>query len=85
MSDKTNAVWVGMGGEDERLTGGHLSPAYGRDYKNGKEAEAAFRDGKMFTLNTHTGSGYVNISNFRPGATVNIRFKRQTQVKVVKV
>jgi hypothetical protein len=69
----------------DKLTSGTLTPAYGRDYKNGKEAEADFRAGKDFVLNTYTGSGICGIADFQPGCTVTLRYKRLTQIKVIKV
>lgn len=65
-----------------------LTPAYGRDYKSKKEAIADFDANKDFVLQTFDGSGYINKSQILaefPGATVNIRYKRLTQIAVVKL
>ena len=61
-----------------------VSGAYGRDYTSGKAAEADFRAGKDFVLRSINGEGYVSVSDFAPGVTVNIRYRRDTQVKPVK-
>lgn len=86
MTDKANDVYRGMGGPDERLTSGTLTPAFGRDYKNGREAEAAFRAGKDFILNAYgLPEKPVNKDAFRPGARIMLRFNRLTKTKMVQV
>lgn len=62
-----------------------LTPAYGRDYKSGKEAEAAFRAGNDFVLASLGRSLPINIEQIKPGITVNLRYKKLTAVKPVKV
>jgi len=63
-----------------------LTPAYGRDYKSGKEAEAALRAGNDFVLVQRGGrSTLINVEQIKPGTTVNLRYKRLTAVKPVKV
>lgn len=65
-----------------------LTPAYGRDYTSGKAAQADFDADKDFILNDMS-SPYdgkpVNKSQIDKGTTVNLRYKRLTQIKVVKV
>lgn len=60
-----------------------LTPAYGRDYKSGKAAKEDFLSKKDFILQPQ--GQYVGIGDFAPGVTVNIRYKRMTQVIPVKV
>ena len=63
-----------------------VSPAYGRDYKSAKEAKAAWLEGKDFVHESamFTGGGtYVSVRDV-PNTTVEIRYKRMTQVCVVK-
>ena len=60
-----------------------LTPAYGRDYKSGKAAREDFLNKKDFILQPN--GQYVGIGDYAPGVTVNIRYKRMTQVAVVKV
>jgi hypothetical protein len=60
-------------------------PAYGRDYKTKKEVLADWEAGKDFIIQDMFRSGYVNKNDAPKGATVNIRYKRLTQVCPVKV
>ena len=62
-----------------------LTPAYGRDYKSKAAAIADFNGNKDFVLNTPWGTGLVSKIDFAPGVTVNIRYKKLTQVAVVRV
>lgn len=60
-------------------------PAYGRDYKTKKEVLAAWEAGKDFIVQDMFSSGYINKEDAdRQGITVNIRYKRLTQVCVIK-
>lgn len=68
-----------------KLRGGSLTPAYGRDYKSAKAATADFLAGKDFVHNDHTGSGYANIDDYEPGCTVRLRYNHIRDVTVVKV
>lgn len=64
-----------------------VSPSYGADYKSGKEVQAAWDAGKDFTIETmgpDTGR-QINKQDAKPGMTLNIRYKRLTQVKVIKI
>lgn len=64
-----------------------LIPAYGRDYKSGKDAQAAFDAGQDWVICNafHPDDGrYVSKSDLS-GVTVNLRYKKLTQIKVVKV
>lgn len=68
----------------QKLTGYRsLTPAFGRDYKSGKDAEADFRAGKDFILQPE--GQYCSIRDFAPGATANLRYKKQQSVKPVRV
>jgi hypothetical protein len=64
-----------------------LVPAYGRDYKSGKEVQADWDDNKDFQINDmsspHDGA-YINKQDATSGS-YNIRYKKLTQVKVIKV
>ena len=60
-------------------------PAYGRDYKSKKEVLADWNAGKDFLIQDMQHSGYVNKNDAPKGATINIRYKRMTQVCPVKV
>ena len=65
-----------------------ISPAYGKDYKNQKEAIAAFKDGKDFEMQSIASGfagSYCSKTDFSPGVTVNIRFKQMRNIAVVKV
>lgn len=63
-----------------------LVPAYGRDYKSGKEALADFDANKDFMLMSMYGSGLINREQIMPEEAcrwVQLRFKKQTGLKVV--
>lgn len=63
-----------------------VSPAYGRDYKNRKEAEQAFRSGVDFKLESMFHSGaYCSIRDFAPGTQVEVRYARMEKCAVVTV
>jgi len=65
-----------------------LTPSYDRDYKNGKEVQADWDAGKDFTINSfgHPDDGrQINKQDAeREGGTFNIRYKKLTQIKVIK-
>jgi len=65
-----------------------LVPSYGRDYKSGKEVQEAWDAGKDFTINSfgHPDDGrQINKQDAKPGQSYNIRYKKLTQIKVIKV
>ena len=63
-----------------------LTPAYGRDYASIKEAEASFKGGDDWCLNSLTlGNGYTSIRDFTPGVKVNLRFKNKTKLTTLTV
>lgn len=65
-----------------------VSPAYGRDYKSGKDAKADWESGKDFVVQSMFGGGtYINKEDAKAqGVTsVQIRFKRMANLTVVKV
>ena len=58
-----------------------LSPAYGQDYKSGKDARVAFLAGKDFVLEPR--SQVCSIRDFSPGAQAEIRFNKLQKLVVV--
>lgn len=62
-----------------------LIPAYGRDYKNKAEVIAAFETGKDFEGDFNLNFRLCNKADFKPGDTVNLRYKSQRSVAVYKV
>lgn len=66
-----------------------LIPAYGRDFKNGKEVQIAWDEGKDFQINdvSHKDDGrYINKADAeREGGTFNIRYKGLREIKVITV
>ena len=65
-----------------------LVPSYGRDYKSAKEVQEAWDAGKDFTINSigHPYDGrQINKQDAEGiGGIFNIRYKKLTQVKVIK-
>ena len=64
-----------------------LVPAYGRDYKSGKAVQEDWDAGKDFQINDMSSpndGAYINNADATPGS-YNIRYKKLTQVKVIKV
>ena len=66
-----------------------LVPSNGRDYKSGKEVQAAWDAGKDFTINSimHPDDGrQINKEDAeKTGGTFNIRYKGLRNIKVIKV
>lgn len=60
-----------------------VTPAYGRDYKSKKEVLADWEAGKDFQL--QPSGQYMSIRDATPGMVLNIRYKRLTQICVVRV
>jgi len=62
-------------------------PSYGRDYKNGKEVQTAWDEGKDFTIVDFgpEDGRQINKQDAKPGMTINVRFKKLTMIKVIKV
>ncbi len=66
-------------------------PSYGRDYKSGKEVQADFDAGKDFTIQdvgSRDNGRQINkqdAENIPDGVTLNIRFKKLANIKVIKV
>jgi len=58
----------------EKLSGGSLSPAYGRTYTKVDQIEKDFREGKDFVLHSTRGSGYCSIRDFEKGSFVQFRY-----------
>jgi len=59
-------------------------PAYGRDYKSKKEVLAAWAEGKDFLTVGIGAGGYVNKDDKPADVQLNIRYRNQTQVCVIK-
>lgn len=62
-----------------------LIPAYNRDYKTKAEVKAAFDANLDFKGDFQLGFQYVNKSQLPTPCTVNLRYKKNTQVFPVKV
>lgn len=63
-------------------------PSYGRDYKTQKEVKAAWDEGKDFTIQaimSPDDGRQINKQDAKSGMTLNIRYKKLTQVCVIKV
>jgi len=60
-------------------------PAYGRDYKSGKEVLLDWNDGKDFLIKDMFLHGYINKSDAPKGATLNIRYKKLMKICVIKI
>ena len=59
-------------------------PAYGRDYKSKREVLADWDAGKDFLIQDMRVSGYINKDDKPANVILNIRYKRLTQICVVK-
>ena len=65
-----------------------LVPAYGRDYKSAKEVKADWDAGKDFQIAnafSPDDGKYINKADARPGQSFNVRYKKLTQIVVIKV
>jgi hypothetical protein len=62
-----------------------LTPAYGRDYKSSKEVKEAFNAGKDFEGDFSLDFKLVNKPQLPKGATVILRYKRNTMTTRVKL
>lgn len=62
-----------------------LTPAYGRDYKTKAEVVAAWEAGKDFNGDYQLGFKLVNKQDVPKPCTVNLRYKGNRNVAVVKV
>ena len=61
-----------------------LIPAYGRDYNSKAQVMADWKAGKDFLVQDVTGSGYVSKNDAPKGVTLNVRYKKLTQICVIK-
>jgi hypothetical protein len=63
-----------------------VTPSYGRDYKNKKEVQDAWDAGKDFTISDFSSpdDGRQINKQDAAGLTINVRFKKLTQVHVIK-
>ena len=62
-----------------------LTPVYGRDYKNKTEVVAAWNEGEDFEGDYQLGFKLVNRHDIPKPCTVNLRYKANTHIAVVKV
>ncbi len=62
-----------------------LQPAYGRDYKTKAEVIAAWEQGKDFLGDYQLGFQLVNVEDIPKPCTVNLRYKGNRNLAVVKV
>lgn len=62
-----------------------LQPAYGRDYKTKAEVIAAFEGNKDFMGDYQLGMSLVNKQDIPKPCTVNLRYKQNRCIAVVKV
>ena len=62
-----------------------LTPAYGRDYKTKAEVVAAFEADRDFEGDYSMGFKLCNRQDFKPGDTVNLRYKSNRNVTPYKV
>ena len=72
----------------DKITQNYLSlvPADGRDYKSKKEVLTDFLAGKDFEMATFgQGGRYCSVRDFASGVSVQLRYKKLTQVAMVKV
>lgn len=75
-------------GKEIKMT---LVPAYGRDYKSAKEVKAAWEDNKDFLICDISSpddgryANYTDIKNSKEVKRVTIRYKKLTQLVVIKV
>ncbi len=69
----------------QKLSGVTLTPAYNREYKSKKEIIEALNKPLDFVAHHYTGdSGYCSVSDLADG-TVNVRYKKQASVAVIKI
>lgn len=57
-----------------KLVGGTLTPAYGRDYKNVADIVSAFKSGEDFVLHSGNRRTYCSVRDFEEGCTVILRY-----------
>ena len=69
----------------DKLIGGTITGAYGRDYKSSKEMEKYFRNGYDFKVHLPYGSTYCSIRDFEPGCKIQIRWNKMTEVDIITV
>lgn len=65
-----------------------LTPAYGRDYRSGKEVREAFNSGRDFVVASVSSPWcgcYVNKPQLSSGDTVTIYFNRKTKFVVIDI
>ncbi len=68
----------------EKLTGGTLTPAYGRDYKNRAQIIEDLNKGLDFTMQTFNFSGYCSIRDLEGSFQVRDRSLRKSWTVSIK-
>lgn len=68
----------------EKLTGGTLTPAFGRDYKNRASIVESLNKGDDFTMNTFSFHGYCSIRDLADGQ-FQVRDRSQRKVWTINV
>jgi len=66
---------------------GSIIPAYGRDYRNQKDAKQAWADGKDFIIQNFFSPDdgrYVSINDIGPDDTAELRYSNLSKVIIVK-
>lgn len=71
--------------EQVMLRYAELTPAYGRNPKKKADVIADFESNKDFEGDYSIGFRLINKEQIAPGSTVNLRYKSNTLVTVVKV
>jgi uncharacterized protein YktB (UPF0637 family) len=66
------------------ITGGTLTPAYGRDYKNRAQVVESLNKPEDFVISNHTGEGYCSISDLADGH-FQVRNKNLRKVWLIEV
>ena len=66
----------------DKIRGGSLTPAYGRDYKSKKAFLADLLAGKDFMYSTFNGGGYASIRDLAVGGSVECRYNNLRSVFV---
>ena len=68
----------------EKLTGGTLTPAYGRDYKNRQQVVDSLNRREDFTINYYNAQGYCSIRDLEGSFQVRDRSMRKVWTVSIK-
>lgn len=69
---------------DSKLSGGTLTPAYGRDYKSRAEVVASLNEGHDFNYRSYNGDGYVSVRDLADGS-IQVRNANLRKVWVINI